>query len=565
MQPNAYPAKFSFSTSGASCASDFVVYPTGTAVSSTQASIAAYNELYGTSGPNGTGCGAGASGSVVPSVFWSYSTGGVVTTSPIISFDSTGSQVAFIQENSSGVASLVLLKWAAGTSGALTTQSSGSAYQSCAAPCMYTVTFHGSTGDTFSSPFYDYHDDLLYVGDDSGNLHQFTGVFNGAPAENTTSPWPVSLGSSKLASPVYDPTWNGGQIFVGDLGGVIHCVTASTGAIFGTASPGAGEIADAPLVDGSANYLLVFVDNYVSAGVHYDAVFGYGEQFFPTTPGIVDLGTGGSGYYLYAGTFDNVYYQSSNHTGNIYVVGNTGVTTGATLYQVGFSGTLTGAFSSAAAALTPSGAYPWPSPVTEFCNPGTNGNCAIQSVSGCTVNSGSPTITCTTADFTSVDVGATITGTDIPAGATISTVNSTTSITISANGIAHTTTGTATITAGVDYVFFSVNRGQVGSCTDTAGNGCILSYNVTTPTAVAISGSGLGVKTPSAGNGCWATGGIVIDNSVQTGILAGASEIYGVELNGSAAGTPSAMATANCGGSVASTTIVGVQASQASP
>ena len=155
----------------------------------------------------------------------------------------------------------------------------------------------------------------------------------------------------------------------------MHCVTASTGAIFGTASPGAGEIADAPLVDGSANYLLVFVDNYVSAGVHYDAVFGYGEQFFPTTPGIVDLGTGGTGYYLYAGTFDNLYYQSSNNTGNIYVVGNTGVTSGATLYQVGLSGGfLTGGATGVVTGLTVSGtdAYPWPSPVTEFCNPGTN-------------------------------------------------------------------------------------------------------------------------------------------------------------------------------------------------
>ena len=381
MQPNAYPAKFSFSTSGASCASDFVVYPTGTAVSSTQASIAAYNELYGTSGPNGTGCGAGASGSVVPSVFWSYSTGGVVTTSPIISFDSTGSQVAFIQENSSGVASLVLLKWAAGTSGALTAQSSGSAYQSCAAPCMYTVTFHGSTGDTFSSPFYDYHDDVLYVGDDSGNLHQFTGVFNGAPAENTTSPWPVSLGSSKLASPVYDPTWVGGQVFVGDFGGVLHCVTASTGAISGTSSSLGGAIADAPLINGSANYVIAFVSS--------DAVYGFSEQFFPGGEGgPVGVGTGGTGYYLYAGTFDNLYYQSSNNTGNIYVVGNTGVTTGATLYQVGLSGGfLTGGAPAWSPVLLPAPPAPIPGrlPSPNSATPAPTATALYRRASGCTV------------------------------------------------------------------------------------------------------------------------------------------------------------------------------------
>ena len=118
----------------------------------------------------------------------------------------------------------------------------------------------------------------------------------------------------------------------------------------------------------------------------------------------------------------------------------------------------------------------------------------------------------------------------------------------------------------MDYVFFSVNRGQVGSCTDSAGNGCILSYNVTTPTAVAISGSGVNVTTPGT-NGCWATGGIVIDNSVQTGTLAGASEIYFVNLDGNAAGSPvsSAKTGTSCSGSTASAIMNGVQASQANP
>jgi hypothetical protein len=46
VNPNTYPAKFSFSTNAASCTSDYVVYPTGTAGSSSQATIVAYNELY---------------------------------------------------------------------------------------------------------------------------------------------------------------------------------------------------------------------------------------------------------------------------------------------------------------------------------------------------------------------------------------------------------------------------------------------------------------------------------------------------------------------------------------
>src|SRR5262249_33674114 len=144
------------------------------------------------------------------------------------------------------------------------------------------------------------------------------------------SPWPMDLGSSKLASPVYDSTWI--AVFVGDLGGVLHCVTIAAGACQGGNVTGnlGGAIADAPLIDSSANYLLTFIES--------DVIYGFSEQFFPGGQGTVAVGTGGTGYYLYAGAFDNVYYQSSNHTGNLYVIGNTGVTTGATLYKVGIAG-----------------------------------------------------------------------------------------------------------------------------------------------------------------------------------------------------------------------------------
>src|ERR1700730_10135546 len=82
-----YPAKYLLQTTTANCASaaqpDFVVYGTGLAGSATQASIAAFDNLY--SGCTGT----------VPSVYWAYNTGGTVTTSPVFSRD--GTQVAFVQ------------------------------------------------------------------------------------------------------------------------------------------------------------------------------------------------------------------------------------------------------------------------------------------------------------------------------------------------------------------------------------------------------------------------------------------------------------------------------------
>jgi hypothetical protein len=214
VQPSAYPAKFSFNTGSASCANDFVVYPTGVAGTSASASIVAYNNLYvGSSGAN-------PCETSNPTVLWAYNTGGTVTTSPILSGD--GSQVAFIQVSGT-TASLVLLKWksstgeSVGSPGALNTASGGSNYNSgCSLPCVYTIAFGNSKNDTYSSPFYDYTDDILYVGDDSGNLHKFTAVFKGSPVESG-NPWPVNLGANKLTSPVYD----GGSthIFVGDMGG----------------------------------------------------------------------------------------------------------------------------------------------------------------------------------------------------------------------------------------------------------------------------------------------------------------------------------------------------------
>jgi hypothetical protein len=486
VQPNAFPAKYGVSLTQASC-NDYVIYPTGQAGLANTPNIIAYNNLYTT----------GCSGSV-PSFYWGYNTGGTVTTSPVLSMD--GSQVAFIQVASSE-ASLVVLKWAPGPTTTPATQTSSS-YRSCTAPCMYAMPLSGTAtpNDTFSAPYADYNTDTIYVGDDSGNLHKFTGVFMGNPAE-VGSPWPVNLGSSPLASPVYDPTWYGGQAFVGDLGGGLHCVEPSgttgvsgpSGSCESTSISG-GQIADAPLVDSNANYLLAFVNTSSS-----NIVYGYGEQYFPTTPGTVGVGTGATGHYLYAGAYDNVYWQSGDQTGNVYVVGNTGATTGASLYRVGLEKTLTGAVTAVVTSLTPNAtsAYPWPSPVTEFCNPGTAAACAL--------NSG----------------------------------------------------GTAT-TTGTDYVFFSVNRGNKTGCTNTATNGCVLAYNVSTPTSISEAGSGLNLTTPGT-YGCWATGAMVIDNGVPTGNLAGASQIYFVGLNGAssaATGTGCTSGTAN---------LNGTQASQSSP
>jgi hypothetical protein len=144
---------------------------------------------------------------------------------------------------------------------------------------------------------------------------------------------------------------------------------------------------------------------------------------------------------------------------------------------------------------------PWPSPLTEFCNNG---------ASACAVNAG----------------------------------------------------GTAT-TTGTDYLFFSIYHSSKGGCSASTGNGCILSYNISNPASVTISGTGLPLNA-EVNPGCWATSGIVVDNSSA---LAGASQIYFVNLNANGAGGPTGgtYTSAACGGNGGTNTIQAVQASQSSP
>jgi hypothetical protein len=494
VNPNTFPAKYSFNTNAYSCTSDYIVYPTGIAGSgTTQATILAYNELYGTSGPSGTGCGAGTSGSAVPKAYWAYNTaypqgsttadGSLVTTSPVLSL--AGDQVVFIQVNSSGVASLVLLKWATSTSvvalDTATTNVTAANYRACTAPCMTRITLNGSPNDTWSAPFYEYYDDLLYVGDNSGKLHKFTNIFvSGTPAE-VTSGYPVALGTVDLGSPIYDYTT--GRVFVGSEGAVLYSVTGSTGAIYAYSktltTTHAHGIYDAPLVDSNAGKVYVFVEDTAAqtsgcTTAGYNCVYQFPTTFTgsgtsvgtsePLGTGAVAGGAAGEHYY-FSGIFDNIYYSSTNGTaGNLYVVGNINSTSGS-LYRVPISSS--GAMGTPVAVKI-NGTAPYPSPITEFCNNGT---------SACVAS------------------------------------------------------GTAT-TKGTDYIFFSVYGANETGCATAAGDGCVLAYNVSTGAPVFSSALPESYGTAFK---CFVTGGIIVDNAIPAGTQAGASEIYFIGLGGTTA------------------------------
>ena len=314
-----------------------------------QPTIVAFNNLY-------SSCGA-----TVPSTLWSFNTGDAAftETSPVLSLD--GAQVAFVQRTGSA-ASLVLLKWSA-SSGTLDVPNSltgvgAGSYRACAAPCMTVIAFSGSPNDTNSSPFYDYTNDILYVGADNGTLHKFTGVFNGTPAE-AGSPWPVAVSANTnlLSSPVFDSV--SGLVYVGSTsgtaaigGGQLHSVDAASGALVSSARlarNSSSGVRDAPIVDSNAQMVYAFVGSQLGTATSAScssapcaAVFQFPTAFAAAAAGTyVQVGKGvvnTTQRFLYAGAFDDAYYASGAPTspsGNLYVCGSLAATASRpTLWQI---------------------------------------------------------------------------------------------------------------------------------------------------------------------------------------------------------------------------------------
>ena len=378
-----YPARFAASRTTASCSADFVVFSTGLLGSVNQASIVGFNDLY-------SGCGG-----TVPSVNWAYNTAGQVLTSPLISRD--GTQIAFVQTNVGQVGTLVLIRWAAstGTIGipATPTMKIPAQYLGCTAPCMTTVILHdGSnlvTDDTTSSVFYDYTNDIAWVGGARGWLHKITGVFNGTPTEVHGGGFPVQVSppsTNPLSSPVYDGVST--NVFVGDGGGFLYSVNSTTGAVTPSAQLDFGTgLLEGPIVnstyglvyvfassDGSTNCPAAVFTEACSAVYQLPASFAAGDTGTEVIVGnSVVFGTLPNPSPLFIGAFDGAYYNSLNATGNLYVCGNTGAN--ATLYQIPISAGVmpVSGLGLAVTALAKSASTAPCSPVADVPNPNTTG------------------------------------------------------------------------------------------------------------------------------------------------------------------------------------------------
>lgn len=486
-----YPAKFSFSASTASC-TDWVVYGTGLTGSATQATIIAFTNLY-------TGTCSGS----VPNVSWAFNTGtgSSILTSPVLSPD--GTQIGFVQNSSTGSASLVVLKWSAsGTLTAPTTlasQPSGGAYRSCVAPCMFSINFSGAATDSGSSAWYDYLLDTIWVGDDNGALHKFTGVFGGSPAEVTTGGWPVTVSASPLSGPIRDPVT--GNVFVGDYNLTVDsaCTPSSTntnspcGFLYSyNSSSGALNAKSAqldfnfglvgtPALDQTAAKLYVPVGSDGETGASTScgtdtpcaAVFQLPTSFSSGASGTeVTVGPGFD--FLLIGTFDNAYFTSANAsspTGHMYVVGNTGAANN-TLYQISITANVMSTTSVAGPVVAQNftnGFFASGLNVTEFFNGATDyiflSTIAFSNYSGCGTTP-------------SISIGCVV-GFDVTSGS-ISASTAPTGSSPAAGGASGIIVDNSGSAAGESNIYFSALSNQ--PCTTSGGSsGCAIQISQSAP------------------------------------------------------------------------------------
>jgi hypothetical protein len=362
-----FPAKYTFNNAAAltaaSCANDYVVFTTNQAGG---LNIYAVNNLYVNAA--GTGHCAGLTN---PTVLWAYhveSQGatGTSNTSPVLSLD--GTQIAWVEGSVAGghTAALHILKpnisgVGQGTIAAPITpaaNATSAAYVTCkatAGPCLRNIPFGNTDDDSGdaaaispSSPFYDYGSDEIFVGDDGGNLHEFTGVFTGTPAEVTAGGWPVATMSGdaapQLGSPTYDETSE--NVFVGDASGRIMYVRTAAGSA-GTCLAGSNggnppcvgsttfvdpdgagatiKISAAPIVDSTTQQVFVFFSPNGGGSGQYVGQ----DDTKLTVANQVTVHVGfGTSWRLNQGTLDNSYYTTdtalNTGTGFLYACGNNG-------------------------------------------------------------------------------------------------------------------------------------------------------------------------------------------------------------------------------------------------
>jgi hypothetical protein len=334
---DAFPAKFSFDPGAPpDCTNDYVVFGLSTASTGTQANLVAFNNLY--SDPvNGGGLCDPPNGPGL-TVMFAYNittatTGGKITTSPILSLD--GKKIGFVESIPGGAPTAIfhVLTWTAGQGkiGAAVTPTPTQ---------MIPVPLLSVQNDTISSPWIDYGSDIVYVGANDGKVYKITGVFKGVPTLVSGGGWPVTVASNTvLTSPVLDS--GRGMLMVGSANGNLYQINTTTAPpTLSTVPVGAGlsrGIVAAPIVDvTNGTTFVVTADNGTSAVL---------EEIDTTTLNVKATarigkgasGAGGTAMTLYEPAFDNNYYNNPS-TGLIHLCGTKLTDTSPWQYAFGFTG-----------------------------------------------------------------------------------------------------------------------------------------------------------------------------------------------------------------------------------
>ncbi len=374
-----FPAKYNLNINATpSCAGDYVAYNTSL---TGKLQMVGFNNLY--SSQSG-GIPAGICGTTGPTTMFAYDTRtfetdgvtadttGTTSTSSVLSLD--GAEVIYVETNTAGNkgALLKILRWSSGDGGTIGTPvkptNTATLLSLCPAiaSCLITVPFHpdGVTEttpqpDTNSSPYYDYAGDNLYVGDDDGVLHKFSGILTSTPTEVISAGhWPLVVHAGfALTSPVF--VFGADNIYVGDSSATMWFVRdtgSTTGACTGVttipclgstseALGGAYTIRDGPVVDPFSGHVFIFSSNTAApeaAVTSTNLLLGGAVQDNFTASGGAPATS-----FTHLGAFDYTYLNSAPgaKAGHMYVCGKTdGHTNEVGLFRLSFTaaGALTG-------------------------------------------------------------------------------------------------------------------------------------------------------------------------------------------------------------------------------
>jgi hypothetical protein len=312
------PAKYSFSSNGNySCANDFAVYTIGATPGAGQANILAFNNLY--TGTVSSSCPFGpqtppTTDFTKPTFMWSYRAGAAASfLSPTLSLD--GKKVAFIEN--SNPALFDVLTWVSGQGTDATHPVVPGAGGSALTRLNYTKSAaagcNSGSGNSNSSAYVDYTNDVAYIGADNGKLYKITGVFKGVPAVQ----YCVTVkANALLTSPVYDQVSN--QVFVSD-GFSVYSFTpgaagfTASGSIAVASAASADPIILSPIVDSTNGFVYVF-----SAADSTNTNTIVSQINLPLTSQVTAaLGPAAAGAqeFVLDGDFDNAYFTTGPKAG----------------------------------------------------------------------------------------------------------------------------------------------------------------------------------------------------------------------------------------------------------